>query len=64
MALDTLVNEHNVKVEVYPDDVMAEIKRISAEVIEAEAAKDPFAAKVHADYKNVPGKNCRLGKNV
>jgi TRAP-type mannitol/chloroaromatic compound transport system substrate-binding protein len=62
VALDKLVNEHNVKVEVYPEDVMAELKRISAEVIEAEAAKDPFAAKVHADYKAFQAKTAVWGK--
>jgi TRAP-type mannitol/chloroaromatic compound transport system substrate-binding protein len=49
-ALDKLVKEEGVQVEVYPDDVMQKLKAISKEVIEAEAQKDPFAAKVHADY--------------
>ena len=50
-ALDKLVKEHHVNVQVYPDDVMKKIKRISKEVIEEEAQKDPFAQKVHKDYK-------------
>ena len=41
---------------------MAELKRISVEVIEAEAAKDPFAAKVHADYKAFQAKTAVWGK--
>lgn len=49
-ALDKLIQEHNVKVEVYPEDVMAKLKEISKRVVEEEAAKDPFAQKVHDDY--------------
>ncbi len=51
VALNKLVNEHGVKVEVYPKDVIQKIKEVSKEVIEAEAKKDPFAMKVHEDYK-------------
>ncbi len=51
VALDKLVKEHGVKVEVYPEDVMQKLKEISKEVIDAEAKKDPFAMKVHEDYK-------------
>lgn len=49
-ALEKLVQEHGVKVEVYPPEVMAKLKEISARVIEEEADKDPFARKVHEDY--------------
>jgi len=50
VALNKLVKEHKVKVEVYPEDVMAKLKEISRAVIEEEAQKDPFARKVHEDY--------------
>jgi TRAP-type mannitol/chloroaromatic compound transport system substrate-binding protein len=50
-ALDTLVKEHGVQVKVYPEDVVQRIKEISKDVIEEEAAKDPFAQKVNEDYK-------------
>lgn len=50
VALNTLVNEHNVKVEVYPADIIAKLKEISRDVIAEEAKKDPFAQKVHDDY--------------
>lgn len=60
-ALDTLVKEHGVNVEVYPADVMAKIKEISKQVIDEEAQKDPFAAKVHADYKAFQAKTAVWG---
>jgi TRAP-type mannitol/chloroaromatic compound transport system substrate-binding protein len=49
-------------VEVYPDDVMQKLKAISKEVIEAEAQKDPFAAKVHADYMAFKAKTAVWGR--
>jgi TRAP-type mannitol/chloroaromatic compound transport system substrate-binding protein len=61
-ALDKLVKEHGVQVQVYPDDVMQKLKAISKEVIEAEAQKDPFAAKVHADYIAFKAKTAVWGK--
>ena len=51
VALDTLVQEHGVSVQVYPEDIMSKLKEISKDVIEEEARKDPFALKVHEDYK-------------
>jgi TRAP-type mannitol/chloroaromatic compound transport system substrate-binding protein len=60
-ALETLVKEHKVNVEVYPADVMAKIKEISKEVIEEEANKDAFALKVHEDYKAFQAKTAVWG---
>lgn len=60
-ALDKLVKEHGVDVQVYPDDVMAKIKTISKDVIEAEAHKDPFTLKVHEDYKAFQAKTAVWG---
>ncbi|WP_163338924.1 TRAP transporter substrate-binding protein [Desulfopila sp. IMCC35008] len=50
IALDKLIKEHNVKVEVYPDDIMVKLKEVSKKVVAEEAKKDPFAQKVHDDY--------------
>jgi TRAP-type mannitol/chloroaromatic compound transport system substrate-binding protein len=61
-ALDKLVKEHNVDVQVYPEDVLKELKKISKEVIEAEAQKDPFTLKVHEDYKAFQAKTAVWGK--
>ncbi len=60
-ALDKLVKEHNVNVQVYPADVMAKIKSISKDVIEEEARKDPFTLKVHEDYKTFQAKTAVWG---
>jgi TRAP-type mannitol/chloroaromatic compound transport system substrate-binding protein len=62
VALDKLVKEHGVQVEVYPDDVMQKIKEVSREVIEAEAKKDPFAMRVHEDYKAFQAKISTWGE--
>jgi len=62
VALDKLVTEHGVKVEVYPDDVMQKLKEVSKEVIEEEAQKDPFAMKVHEDYKAFQEKTAVWGR--
>ncbi len=61
-ALDTLVNEHGVDVQVYPEDVMKKLKEISKDVIEEEAKKDPFAQKVHQDYMAFKAKTAVWGK--
>ena len=62
VALDTLVKEHGVKVEVYPDDVIKKVKAVAKEVIEEEAKKDPFAMKVHEDYKAFQAKTAVWGQ--
>jgi TRAP-type mannitol/chloroaromatic compound transport system substrate-binding protein len=49
-ALDSLIKEHKVEMQVFPDDVIKKLKEISKAVITEEAKKDPFAAKVHEDY--------------
>lgn len=61
-ALDKLVKEHGVSVQVYPEDVMKKIKQISKQVIEEEANKDAFALKVHKDYKAFQAKTVVWGK--
>ncbi|KUJ73955.1 ABC transporter substrate-binding protein [Thiomicrospira sp. XS5] len=50
-ALQTLVEKHNVELRYFPDSVLKELKKLSAEVIEEEAAKDPLSAKVWASQK-------------
>ena len=47
-ALKSLVEEHGVELRPFPDDVLAELKRASREVIEELAASDVMAAKVWA----------------
>ncbi len=50
-ALQTLVEKHNVELRYFPDSVLKELKKLSAEVIEEEAAKDPLSTKVWASQK-------------
>jgi TRAP-type mannitol/chloroaromatic compound transport system substrate-binding protein len=50
-ALQTLVEKHNVELRYFPDSVLKELKKLSADVIEEEAAKDPLSTKVWASQK-------------
>lgn len=50
-ALTTLVEEHGVELRRLPDDVLAELKRLSAELLAERAAKDPFVNRVYSSYK-------------
>lgn len=61
MAIDSLVKEHKVEIQVFPDDVIKKLKEISQAVIAEEAKKDPFAAKVHEDYIAFQAKTAAWG---
>ena len=50
-ALHTLITEHNVQLKTFPDEVLKELKTISEQVVEEEAAKDPLSKKVWASQK-------------
>lgn len=50
-ALVELVEQHNVDVRPYPDDVIASLKKLSEDVYEEMAAEDAQFAKVYASYK-------------
>jgi len=45
-ALQALVRDHGVELRSFPDDVMRELKRLSAEVLEESAARDPLFRRV------------------
>lgn len=49
-ALQTLINKHNVKMRTLPEPVLAELKKITAEVMAEQAAADPSFAKVWKSY--------------
>lgn len=54
-ALDTLINEHNVQLKRFPDEVMAEIGRVSGETIAALAQDNEEVKKVYdsfIDFRN------------
>lgn len=50
-ALETLVNEHGVELRRLPDDVLAEAKRISADVVGELAESSEMARKIYDSYQ-------------
>ncbi len=50
-ALQTLINEHNVQVLKFPDEVLDALRPLAAEVLEEEAAKSAMAQKVNEAFK-------------
>jgi TRAP-type mannitol/chloroaromatic compound transport system substrate-binding protein len=50
-ALHALVEEHGVELRPFPDDVLAELKRVSMEVLEEQATADAMSAKAWASIK-------------
>jgi TRAP-type mannitol/chloroaromatic compound transport system substrate-binding protein len=50
-ALQTLVEQHNVELRPFPDEVLAELGKASFEVVEAQAAADEMSGKVWASLK-------------
>lgn len=50
-ALQTLVNEHGVKLHPFPDDVLQALRSAATEVLEELTANDAFSRKVYASYK-------------
>ena len=49
-ALQTLINEHGVQLRRLPDDVLAEFKRLSEQVMAEQVAADPLVAEVYASW--------------
>ena len=50
-ALQTLVNDHGVQLRRYPDDVLAEFRRLSEQVVAEIAEEDPISRKVYESFK-------------
>ncbi len=50
IALDQLVNEHGVELRAFPDDVLARLREISAEVIAEVGEKDELSRRIYASY--------------
>ena len=53
LRLKTLVEKHKVDIRTYPGDVLATLRKYSAEVVEELAAKDDFARRVYDSYMDV-----------
>jgi len=49
-ALDDLITNEGVMAQPLPDDVVAQLRKISEEVLAAEADRDPFTKKVHESF--------------
>ncbi|HEC18495.1 MAG TPA: TRAP transporter substrate-binding protein [Gammaproteobacteria bacterium] len=56
-ALAKLKNEHHVQVYPFPDDVIAELRKLSREVLEEEAAKDVDFKRIYEAYKTFAANN-------
>ncbi len=56
-ALTKLQTEHHVQVREFPDDVIRELKKLSARVYEEESAKDANFKKIYDAYKAFQTKN-------
>ena len=50
-ALEELITKHKVELLSFPDGVMASLRKLAAEVLEEEAAKDPMSKKVNEAFK-------------
>ncbi len=50
-SLQTLINKHKVQVLPFPDQVLADLRKLAEEVREEEAAKTPMAKKVNESFK-------------
>lgn len=51
-ALKTLIEEHQVELRRFPDDVLEALQRYSLEVLDDLAATDPLVARVYASYRS------------
>ena len=56
-ALEDLVNNHGVKVSELPTDVIEELRKKTAEVLEAGAAANPMTRKVHDSFMSFKKKH-------
>lgn len=50
-ALQTLVRKHEVDLRIYPEDVIARLRELSAQVVAEIAQKDEFSGRVFASYQ-------------
>lgn len=49
-ALEELVNKHHVQVKMFPESVLKDLKKLSKQVLDELAAKDPMSKKVYAHF--------------
>ena len=54
-ALETLINKHDVNLQQFPDEMLAQLRKLAEEVLEEEANKDKVSRKVHDAFKKFKG---------
>lgn len=50
-ALEELITKHDVDLQMFPEDMLKQLRKLSDEVLEEEAAKDPMSKKVNEEFK-------------
>lgn len=60
-ALDTLINEHDVKLQRFSDEILIELGRISAEVIAETADHDDLTRRIYDSYLKARTEGIRWG---
>jgi len=58
-ALKELVEKHGIKVMKFPDDVLAQLKKLSMEVMEEEAAKSAKMKKIYDSFKDFKARSAQ-----
>ena len=61
-ALETLINDHGVDLRRFSDDILAEMGRISREVLDEAAATDELTGRVYESFKASLGRMDRWGE--
>lgn len=62
MALDELVNKHNVQLKKFPDDVLKALRKVSDEVVAEVAKKDALSQKVYNSYIDFRDKSAKYAE--
>ena len=50
-ALEELITKHDVDLQMFPEEMLKQLHKLSNEVLEEEAAKDPASKKVNEAFK-------------
>jgi TRAP-type mannitol/chloroaromatic compound transport system substrate-binding protein len=50
-ALEELITQHKTDLKMFPADMLKQLQKLSEEVLEEEAAKDPMSKKVNEEFK-------------
>jgi len=50
-ALDVLINEHGVELKPFPEEVLAELKQLTQQLMNEKSASDPVVERIYSSYK-------------